>query len=128
MYIWQEKAFPNFEWNKENVLQRLSDAKFEIGKLAGMMGALGSEIKKSAALDSITADILMSSAIEGIMLNRDDVRSSVAWQFGIDKAGVPASNRYIEGVVEVMFDAVSNYNVPLTSNRLFKCIHYFSLR
>ena len=120
MYIWQEKEFPNFEWNKESVLQRLVNVKFEIGKLSGIMGALGFEIKKSAALDSLTADILMSSAIEGIVLNRDDVRSSVAWQLGINNAGVPASNRYIEGVVEVMMDAVSNYSVPLTSNRLFK--------
>ena len=120
MYIWQEKEFPNFEWNKESVLQRLANVKFKIGKLSGIMGALGFEIKKSAALDSLTADILMSSAIEGIVLNRDDVRSSVAWQLGIDNAGVPASNRYIEGVVEVMMDAVSNYSVPLTSNRLFK--------
>lgn len=120
MYIWQEKNFPNFVYNSESVLQRLSDVKLAIGRLTGMMGALGFEVKNTAALDSMTADILMSSAIEGITLNRDDVRSSVAWQLGINNAGVPASNRYIEGVVNVMFDAVSNYNVPLTHQRLFQ--------
>lgn len=72
MYIWQEKDFPNFIYNIESVLQRLSDVKLAIGRLTGMMGALGFEVKKTAALDSITADILMSSAIEGITLNRDD--------------------------------------------------------
>lgn len=120
MYIWQEKDFPNFVYNIESVLQRLSDVKLAIGRLTGMMGALGFEVKNTAALDSMTADIIMSSAIEGITLNRDDVRSSVAWQLGINNAEVPASNRYIEGVVNVMFDAVSNYNDPLTHQRLFQ--------
>lgn len=120
MYIWQEKDFPHFVWDKEKVLQRLSDVKLEIGRLSGMMATLGFDVKNSTVLDSMTADILMSSAIEGIMLSRDDVRSSVAWQLGLENAGVPASNRYVEGVVEVMLDAVSNYDEPLKSERLFR--------
>ena len=120
MYIWQDKKFPNFVWDTQTVMQNLSEAKYCIGKLAGIMSTLGFEVKETTALDSITADIIMSSAIEGITLNRDDVRSSVAWQLGIDNAGVPASNRYIEGVVEVMLDAVKNCNELLTKEKLFR--------
>ena len=120
MYIWQNKNFPNFVWDTLTVMQRLSEVKYNTGKLSGIMATLGFEVKETAALDSITSDIIMSSAIEGIILNRDDVRSSVAWQLGIDKAGVPASNQYIEGVVEVMLDAVRNCNEVLTKEKLFK--------
>lgn len=120
MYIWQQNNFPNFLWDSQRVLQKLSEVKFTAGKLSGMMGALGFDVTETAALDAITSDIIMSSAIEGITLNRDDVRSSVAWQLGIDKAGVPASDRYVEGVVEVMLDAVKNCTEPLTKEKLFK--------
>ena len=101
-------------------MQKLSEVKYNAGKLSGIMATLGFEVKETAALNSITLDIIMSSAIEGITLNRDDVRSSVAWQLGIDNAGVPASNRYIEGVVEVMLDAIKNCNQRLTKEKLFK--------
>ncbi|MBO7134706.1 MAG: Fic family protein [Bacteroidales bacterium] len=120
MYIWQQKDFPNFTWDSQRVLQRLSEVKFCAGKLSGIMGTLGFEVKETAAMDSITSDIIMSSAIEGITLNRDDVRSSVAWQLGLDKAGIPASNQYIEGVVEVMLDAIKNCNEVLTKEKLFR--------
>ncbi len=120
MYIWQKKDFPNFVWDTLTVMQRLSEVKFNAGKLSGIMASLGFEMKETTALDSITSDIIMSSAIEGITLNRNDVRSSVAWQLGLDNAGVPASNRYIEGVVEVMLDAIKNCNELLTKEKLFK--------
>ena len=119
MYIWQHKDFPHFVWDTESVMQRLSEVKKTQGRLAGMMSVIGFDVKNSAALDSLTSDILMSSAIEGITLNRADVRSSVAWQLGIDNAGVPSSNRYIEGAVQVMCDAIHNYNSPLTKEKLF---------
>lgn len=120
MYIWQQKDFPNFTWDSQRVLQRLSEVKFCAGKLSGIMGTLGFEVKETTAMDSITSDIIMSSAIEGITLNRDDVRSSVAWQLGLNKAGIPASNQYIEGVVEVMLDAIKNCNEVLTKEKLFR--------
>lgn len=119
MYIWQNKEWPKFRWNKVQVANKLAQVRHEQGRLLGMMGMLGFDVKNTAILDSMTADIMMSSEIEGITLNADDVRSSVAWQLGIDNVGLPASDRYVEGVVEVMFDAVHNCNEIMTQERLF---------
>lgn len=119
MYIWQNKEWPKFRWNEVQVANKLAQVRHEQGRLLGMMGMLGFDVKNTAILDSMTADIMMSSEIEGITLNADDVRSSVAWQLGIDNVGLPASDRYVEGVVEVMFDAVHNCNEIMTQERLF---------
>lgn len=119
MYIWQNKEWPKFRWNEVQVANKLAQVRHEQGRLLGMMGMLGFDVKNTAILDSMTADIIMSSEIEGITLNADDVRSSVAWQLGIDNVGLPASDRYVEGVVEVMFDAVHNCNEIMTQERLF---------
>lgn len=119
MYIWQNKEWPNFRWNESKVANKLSQVKFEQGLLLGIMSMLGFDLKNVTILDAMTSDIVESSNIEGITLNTEDVRSSIAWQLGLDNIGLPTSNRYIEGVVEVMFDAVNNYQKPLTQKRLF---------
>lgn len=119
MYIWQNKEWPNFRWNESIVANKLSQVKFEQGRLLGIMSMLGFDLKNVTILDAMTSDIVESSNIEGITLNTEDVRSSIAWQLGLDNIGSPTSNSYIEGVVEVMFDAVNNYQKPLTQKRLF---------
>ena len=119
MYLWELEKWPNFSWDKKKISEMLISVRHQQGRLLGMADTLGFDVKSPVVLDAMTADIIKSSEIEGIALNADDVRSSVAWQLGIDRAGVPSSDRYIEGVVEVMFDAVHHYDVTLTKERLF---------
>lgn len=70
-------------------------------------------------LDSLTEEIVHSSEIEGESLNRDSVRSSVARQLGLEHDGLPKTDHYIEGVVQVMLDATQHFREPLTQERLF---------
>ena len=119
MYLWENKNWPNFQWDEQKINEMLVRVRHQQGRLLGMADTLGFDVKSPVVLDAMTSDIIKSSEIEGIALNADDVRSSVAWQLGIDRVGVPSSDRYIEGVVEVMFDAVHHYDEPLTQERLF---------
>ena len=119
MYIWEKKEWPKFIWNEAKINEKLIRLRYRQGRLLGMAETLGFDVKSPIVLDSMTAEIIKSSEIEGIVLNPDDVRSSIAWQLGLDNVGVPTSDRYIEGIVEVMFDAVHNYSEPLTQERLF---------
>lgn len=119
MYIWQNKKWPDFYWDELKIAYKLSEVKYLEGKLSGMTENLGLDLKNSTALESMTSDIITSSEIEGVILNADEVRSSIAWQLGIEKIALPSSDRYIEGVVEVMMDAVNHYNNILTEKRLF---------
>ena len=119
MYIWENKEWPHFVWDEHQISELLLKVRHQQGRLLGMAETLGFDVKSPVMLDAMTADIITSSEIEGIALNADEVRSSVAWQLGIENVGIPASNRYIEGVVDVMFDAVHHYSKPLTKERLF---------
>ena len=120
MYIWEQKDWPKFKWDEHKISELLIQVRHQQGRLLGMADLLGFDVKSPVVLDTMTSDVIKSSEIEGIALNADDVRSSVAWQLGIDRVGVPSSDRYIEGVVEVMFDAVHHYDEPLTQERLFR--------
>lgn len=119
MYIWEHKNWPQFKWDEHKINELLVQVRYQQGKLMGMADTLGFDVKSPVILDAMTSDIIKSSEIEGIALNADDVRSSIAWQLGIDRIGVPSSDRYVEGVVEVMFDAVHHCDEPLSEERLF---------
>lgn len=119
IYIWQRTDWPNFTWDDAKLSYKLGKVRGLQGKLVGKMSALGFDLKNSAILDTLTADITKSSEIEGEILNSDQVRSSVARHLGIETEGLLEADRYVDGVVQLMMDATQNYMEPLTDERLF---------
>ena len=119
IYIWQQTDWPKFTWDDTLLSYKLGRVRGLQGKLVGKMSALGFDLKNSAMLDTLTADITKSSEIEGEILNDDQVRSSVALHLGIKTEGLPEADRYVDGVVQLMMDATQNYMNPLTEERLF---------
>lgn len=119
IYIWQYPEWPSFTWNDSRLIALLSEVRNLEGKIQGMMDGLGFDVQSMTALNVMTEDVLRSNEIEGVILNSDKVRSSIAKHLGIDTAGLPQPDRYTEGVVQIMMDAVTNCNKPLTPERLF---------
>ncbi len=83
------------------------------------MEALGFELRQEAVLETLTADVLKSSEIEGEKLDAEQVRSSIARRLGMEIGGLERADRDVEGVVEMMLDATRRYDQPLTAARLF---------
>jgi Fic family protein len=119
MYIYEDKRWPEFKWDSEKLLSLLSTVRNYQGKIVGKMGALGFELKNQANLEILTLDVLKSTEIEGELLDRDQVRSSLARRLGIKILGLMDSDRYVDGVVDMMLDATGNYDKKLKKERLF---------
>ena len=120
MYIWKQKEWPHFHWVVTRIGALLAEERYRQERLLGMDEMLGFDVQSALMLDAMVSDVVKSLEIESIALNADDVRSSVAWHLGIDNTGVPTSDRYIEGIVDVMFDDKHNSKAPLTKERLCK--------
>jgi len=118
-YIYQYAQWPQFIWNDLEINVILGKVRHLQGKIIGQMGALGFTIKEESLLSTLTLDVLKSSEIEGVTLNYEQVRSSIARRLGMEFAGMVHTERDVEGVVEMMLDATQNYNVPLNEERLF---------
>ncbi len=118
-YIYENKDWPNFNWDSEWLLPLLGKVRNKQGRLIGKMESLGFELRNEAVLNTLTQDILKSSEIEGELLNPEQVRSSIARRLGLNIAGLVPSDRDVDGVVEMMLDATQNFNQPLTKDRLF---------
>ncbi len=118
-YIYQYKNWTNFTWRETDINTIFGEVRNLQGRIIGQMNTLGFKTKEEATLTTLTLDVIKSSEIEGEILDYEQVRSSIARRLGINIAGLVASNRNVEGVVEMMLDATQNYQKPLTQKRLF---------
>ena len=80
---------------------------------------MGIGLQTEANLSTLALEVLKSSEIEGEMLNADEVRSSIARRLGIDIQNNIVASRDVEGVVEMVMDAVNSFREPLSSEKLF---------
>ena len=119
IYIWQNTDWPRFMWDDSQVSPLLNSVQERQARLLGMLSALGFDLQKQTALESMTEDVVRSSEIEGELLNRDSVRSSIARHLGVTLPSAGSSDHYTEGIVQVAVDAVKNCNMPLDKERLF---------
>ncbi len=118
-WIHELKEWPEFTWDMGTLAASLSETRHQQGRLLGRMEGLGFDLRCEANLAILTEDVVKSSAIEGEKLNEQEVRSSIARKLGLDLGGLIPAGRNVEGVVEMMLDATSNYSQKLTSERLF---------
>jgi Fic family protein len=90
------------------------------GLLLGKMRGYGFPSRWIATLKVLTKETIKSSAIEGVVLDPENVRSSLARRLGLDGGGLKDhEDRNIDGVVEMMLDATQKFKEPLAKERLF---------
>jgi len=118
-YIHERDDWPQFSWRDDQLAALLAEVRHRQGRLLGRMENLGFEFQTEAVLHSLTEEVLKSSEIEGEILDKDQVRSSIARRLGLDIAGLVPADRNVEGVVEMMLDATQSYTERLTADRLF---------
>lgn len=119
MYIHETDSWPIFTWGRTRTDPKLAAINKATGYLDGILSAIGFDVKERAAVEAYTHDIVASSEIEGLLINSDQVRSSIARRMGIKITGEVPYGHYVEGIVEMMLDAVQGYDKPLTNDRLF---------
>ena len=119
MFIHERENWTDFRWDANRLIDVLSQVNRETGFLAGRFSTIGFDAQLSTAAETIANDIVASSAIEGIILDSAEVRSSVARKLGIKVADEKTPTHYVDGIVEMMLDATTNYLEPLSEKRLF---------
>jgi len=118
---WQQKNWPQFEYDP-SALQAFED-KFAIesAKLIGASDIVTEDQRQRFTIDLMSEEALKSSRIEGELLNRDSVASSLLRQFGfaLDDRMRQANDKE-RGIAAVMLDNYRSYDEALTHERLFQ--------
>jgi Fic family protein len=118
-YIYDRQDWPTFHWDGERLSPLLGAIRHRQGRLIGQMESLGFPLRTEAVMQTLTEDVIKSSEIEGEVLDRQQVRSSVARRLGVEIAGLVQSDRDVDGIVELMLDATQNFRERLDAERLF---------
>jgi Fic family protein len=116
---WEQKDWPNFRWDC-NVLAPL-EAQFiyRSGMMVGSTSHFDAEERASLIVDMITGEAVKTSEIEGDILDRDSVQSSILRIFGLgtDKRRVKPAER---GIAEMMVDLHKNFADRLSHQTLYQ--------
>ncbi|ATC56761.1 Fic family protein [Vibrio anguillarum] len=119
MWIWQQADWPNFIWDEKVIEPKLRDIRFHQGMLLGKMSSQPKDQRQSM-LDTLLANIIHSSAIEGEKLNAFSVRSSLANKLGLSEEKPFPTTERTDGLAEIMLDAVENLDSPLSLERILQ--------
>lgn len=123
MWIWQQELWPTFNWDKSAIEPLLRDVRLNQGILLGKMLCQPFDHNQST-LDTLAANVIHSSAIEGEKLNAFSVRSSLANKLGVTQENSFPTTKQTDGLAEIVIDAVDNLDTPLTVERI---LHWHTL-
>ncbi|EAQ24839.1 hypothetical protein ROS217_01975 [Roseovarius sp. 217] len=89
------------------------------GEILGAVHHVSPSERDQLRIDLLSDEAMKTSAIEGEMLDRLSVQSSLRRQLGLAPDSYPNRPRE-QGVAEMMVDVYSTYAEPLTHNTLFR--------
>lgn len=119
IYNWQRSGWPRLYYRAADLLEALSDARRKQGAFSVAIDQIGFDQQDTAFLDTLTTDAIETSEIEGQHVDYAAVRSSVAERLGMPEAAIAATDAKAAGIAEMVVDATTNYQRPLTAERLF---------
>jgi len=118
-YNWQQPDWPDFRYSEEAIAAPLHAFTGHSGRIDGLLEGLPEDLGAEALLDVMIAEAIESSAIEGEILDRREVRSSIRNHLGLNPSPEPVKNRMADGAGELMVAVRSSFREPLTEADLF---------
>lgn len=116
---WQQPDWPNFSWNTARFVKAEALFLVESGEFSGTFKYLGAEDHNLVTVEAMSTEAITTSEIEGEILNRDSVQSSICRQLGLstDRRKTSLAEH---GIAEIMVDLHHNFAEPLSADTLFK--------
>jgi len=92
---WQQPDWPNFTWNANRLRKAEEHFLIGTGVFAGTVKHLSAPDREQLTVEAIGTEAITTSEIEGEILDRASVQSSIRRQFGLstDRRRVPVQNR-----------------------------------
>src|SRR5579863_8536557 len=109
---WQQPDWPDFTWNRDRLAAAEKEFLLGSGVFLGAIKHLGDEDRNQLTVESMSTEALTTSEIEGEILDRASVQSSIQRQLGLatDKRKVRAAE---QGISEMIIDLYKSFSSPL---------------
>jgi len=116
---WQQPDWPNFKWDRSRISAAEEQFLLGAGVAIGAVKHLGEDEHNQLLVEVLSGEAVTTSAIEGEVLNRASVQSSILRQLGLappDKRRVMPAE---QGIAEMMVDLYRSFSQPLSNQMLF---------
>lgn len=114
-WIWQQPDWPRFRWKGSALKSRLEPARAARQELLSRLETLEPPLDREAISALLGRESLGTAAIEGELLDPGQVRTSIARRLHLPLAeGQPAASAQVEGLLDVLLEATSTLDEPLT--------------
>src|SRR5437763_542040 len=116
---WQDSDWPHFTWNQARLEKAEQQFLLGGGVLVGTVKHLPEEDRQQLTVDAMSTEAVTTSEIEGEILDRASVQSSIRKQLGLaaDERRVRPAER---GIAEMMVDLYRSFSKPLSREMLFR--------
>jgi Fic family protein len=112
IWNWEQADWPNFRYEKNRLESREACFLHSAGLISGLIKHLDPGAGEQLRIELIGDEAIQTSAIEGEILDRDSVQSSLRRQFGLqtDNRRIPPAEH---GIAEMMVDLCRTFDQPL---------------
>ncbi len=118
-WIWQQPDWPDFRYDKRAPDDQGNAFRINSERLMGRFEALPKAYQDDATIDLMLSEAIKTSAIEGEILDRESVRSSLLSLIASDT--LPDTlNQKATGAASLLVDVRKNWETPLTHDLLGK--------
>jgi Fic family protein len=115
---WEQTAWPKFSYDSKSLEALERQFLRRSGEFMGVFRHVGADDRNALRIELISEEAIKTSEIEGEILNRDSVQSSLRHQFGLgpEVSNIPAAER---GIASLMTDLYEHFQDPLDDATLF---------
>jgi Fic family protein len=115
---WERPEWPNFSYDFKALEAFEQRFLVQSGEFMGVFRHVGEDEQNVLRIELISEEAIKTSEIEGEILNRDSVQSSLRHQFGLgpESANIAPAER---GIAAMMTDLYERFAAPLTDQTLF---------
>jgi len=119
MYNWQHKNWPEFTFDSSSIDNVLMKFMLKAGELKGIISALPEDISTETIIQIMVSEAIKTSEIEGEIINRIDVMSSIRKNLGLPISKEPKDKNAI-GLSQLIIDVRNTYRQPLTESKILE--------
>ena len=119
MYNWQHKNWPEFTFESSSIDNVLMKFMLKAGELKGIISALPEDISTETIIQIMVSEAIKTSEIEGEIINRIDVMSSIRKNLGLPISKEPKDKNAI-GLSQLIMDVRNTYRQPLTESKILE--------